>query len=658
MRAHHLFLDIETYSETPIVHGVARYAIGAEVMLLAYALDDEAVQVWDLVAGEPMPHDLRALMADAAVTVVAHNYLFEQTLLRETGIADIPVERWHCTLAQALQHGLPGGLERLCAIFKVAEDDAKQAADSRRLIHLFCRPRPKNMKLRRATRHTHPQDWEKFKRYCASDVTAMRVVARKLPTWNLQQAEREAFELDGRINVRGVLLDVELARATVAATEAEQARLSARTADATQGEVQSTRQVSALLGHIAEHYDLTLPDLRAGTVEKALAAADLPAEVGELLLLRAQASRSSAAKYAVAVNATVNGRLHGALQFCGAARTGRWAGRQFQPQNMPRPRIGDLRDEALQAAITFGIEALKAGCADLVVDNVMELAAAAVRGLVIAPPGRKLVVCDLSNIEGRALAWLADEEWKLQAFREFDAGTGPDLYKLAYARSFNKRVEEVDKSERFIGKVQELALGYQGAVGAFGSMAALYGVTLPEDEILRIVTAWRKANSRIAGLWRAVETAARSAVLNPGEDFAAGVLVFDRHGAWLRCRLPSGRFLCYPSPMLNSDTGKLTYMGVDPYTKQFKRLATYGGKLVENATQAVARDILARSMPRIERAGFAIVLTVHDEVLTEAPASTDFSVARLASLMTEGEPWSSGLPLAAAGFEADRYRKE
>lgn len=653
-----LFIDIETYSETPIEHGVARYALGAEVMLLAYAMDDTQVMLWDLTTGEPMPRDLAVALRSPEVTVVAHNYLFEQTLLRATGIADIPTARWHCTMAQALQHGLPGGLERLCQIFKVDAEDAKQAADSRRLIHLFCKPRPKNMKLRRATRMTHPEDWEKFKRYCASDVTAMRAVHMKLPVWNLQPTERALFELDGRINSRGVLLDVELARAAVAAVEAEQHRLRDRTADITEGEVTSTSQVAALLAHIAEHYDVSLPDLRAGTVERALAAVDLPEEVSQLLLIRAQASRSSSAKYKVAFNATVDGRLHGALQFCGAARTGRWAGRQFQPQNMPRPKIGALADDALQAAIDFGIEAMKAGCVDLVVDNIMELVAAAVRGLIIAPPGDKLVVCDLSNIEGRALAWLADEEWKLQAFRDFDAGTGPDLYKLAFARSFNHPVEKVTKAERFIGKVQELALGYQGAVGAFGSMAALYGVTLPEEEIARIVAAWRRANSRIVGLWRAVETAARSAVLNPGEQFEVGKLTFDRHGNWMRCRLPSGRFLSYPSPKLDSETGKLSYMGVDPYTKQFKRLDTYGGKLVENATQAVARDVLAHAMPRIEAAGYRIVLTVHDEVLTEAPASAQFNVADLTRLMTMGQPWSVGLPLAAAGFEGSRYRKE
>jgi DNA polymerase len=645
-----LWVDLETYSPVPINHGTHAYAAQAEVMLFAWAIDDEPVDVWDLTTGAPMPPRLRAALDDGNVEVWAHSYGFEKTLLRATGIADIVQHRWRCTMAQALRYGLPGGLEKLCAIFRLPVDQAKDR-DGHRLVMLFCVPRPKNMKLRRATAQTHPDDWVRFVDYCALDVEAMRVVARKLPTWNESATEQTIFNLDGVINDRGVLMDVAFARAAVAAIDVEQKRLAARTGELTDDEVESTTQVAALLEHLVEHYDLKLPDMRAATVERALEVAGLPPEVAELLLIRSQASKTSSKKYAVALQSTgADGRLRAVLQYCGAARTGRWAGRLFQPQNLPRPTLK-------QDAIDDGIQALLRGIAPLVFDNVMELASSAIRGLVIAPPGRKLVVSDLANIEGRMLAWLAGEEWKLKAFREFDAGTGPDLYRLIYSRSFNVPLESVTDDHRQIGKVQELALGYQGAAGAFGSMAALYRVVLPEDEVQRIVAAWRRANARVSSFWYEVENAARAATLNPGEEFAAGRLVFDRVKAWLRCRLPSGRYLSYASPVVDTDTGKLTFMGVNPYTKVFERLGTYGGKLVENATQAAARDVLAGALPRVDYHGYNVVLTVHDELITEAPDTDAFDHEKLSALLAQGEDWTTDLPLAARGFETYRYRK-
>lgn len=464
--------------------------------------------------------------------------------------------------------------------------------------------------------------------------------------------EREIFELDCAINARGIQMDVPFARAAMVAIDRAKKSLAARTAEVTDDELTSTTQVTAFREYLAEQYDLVLPDMRSGTVEKALLSVDLPEDARELLLIRAQAALTSGAKYkVVADGVSPDGRLRGILQLYGAARTGRWAGRLFQPQNLPRPKHAqDVIDSFIRACV-LGIE-------DELFDDVMAVASSAIRGLLIAARARKLTVADLANIEGRVLAWLADEEWKLQAFRDYDAGTGPDLYRLAYSRSFSVPLDKVTKDNRQIGKVQELALGYQGAVGAFGSMAALYGVVLPEDEILRIVKAWRKANSRIAAFWYETETAARSAILNKGRQFEVGPVVFDRVGAWLRCRLPSGRYLCYPSPMVDSDTGKISYMGADPYTKVFKRLKTYGGKLVENITQAVARDVLAHAMPRIEAAGYPIVLTVHDEVLTEPLDSPHHNVEELCELLTQGTSWTGELPLAAAGFEAYRYRKD
>jgi DNA polymerase len=312
---------------------------------------------------------------------------------------------------------------------------------------------------------------------------------------------------------------------------------------------------------------------------------------------------------------------------------------------------------------------------------------------------KKLCIADLSNIEGRALAWLAGEEWKLRAFREFDAGTGHDLYKLAYARSFGVLPENVTKPQRQIGKVEELALGFAGGVGAFATMAAGYGmdldamaaVVLPSapadlvkqareflDWLLKkgsgkvntfgladdtfiacdvVKRGWRRGHPAIESWWGVVEQGFRDAVQNPGHTFHCGTVKIRRDGNWLRIQLPSGRHLCYPSPEV-ADNGDLSYMGVNQYTRKWCRIKTYGGKLAENITQAFARDVLGHSMPMIEAEGYAIVLSVHDELLTETPDTPAFTSDRLSALMSTVPPWAPGLPLAAAGFETHRYKKE
>lgn len=354
--------------------------------------------------------------------------------------------------------------------------------------------------------------------------------------------------------------------------------------------------------------------------------------------------------------------------------------------------------------------------------SLMKIASNAIRGCIVAPAGRKLVVADLSNIEGRVLAWLAGEGWKLRAFREFDAGTGHDLYKLAYAKSFSVQPDDVTKDQRQVGKVQELALGYQGGVGAFLTFAAAYGIDLeamgaeaiagipattaaeardfmewlygqdkktnPQHWIDQGASAavareesekhrkakrhglsgqafivcdsfkrlWREAHPATATLWRDIEDGVRAAILNRGDEFFVRKLRVRCDGAWLRIGLPSGRWLCYPSPKLDDDG--ISYMGINQYSRKWERLRTYGGKLVENATQAVARDVLAGNMPAIEAAGYQIVLTVHDENITEAPDTPEFNHEHLAALMAAVPDWANGLPLAAAGFEATRYRKD
>jgi DNA polymerase len=337
----------------------------------------------------------------------------------------------------------------------------------------------------------------------------------------------------------------------------------------------------------------------------------------------------------------------------------------------------------------------------------MDLTSSAIRGVIVAPPGKKLVVADLSNIEGRMLAWLAGEAWKLQAFRDFDTiigfdeakrkpiRKGHDLYNLAYAKSFGIDAGQVTGDQRQVGKVQELALGYQGGVGAFLTFAAAYGIDLeamgeaaiggiPDDTLEQarefllwqrdqgrsqhglsdnawlvcesFKRLWRDAHPAISTWWKELEQTCIDAVNYPGKTFTCRRHKIRRDGAWLRIRLPSGRYLCYPSPQ--AEDGKLTYMGIDQYTRRWQRLKTYGGKLAENITQAAARDVLASSMQPIEDSGYEIVLTVHDEIIAEAPNADEFNADVMGGLMSVTPDWAEGLPLAAAGFEAFRYRKD
>jgi len=683
-----LYLDLETFSTVPIAAGTHAYAEGARVLLLAWAIDDGPVSVWDADNDPAAPARLRAAFEDPTVELWAHNSAFDRTVLRHCApipaarVAADAIPRWRDTMVQALTHGLPGALGNLCEILKVPTDRAKDRA-GRTLIQLFCKPRADG---RRATRDTHPAEWARFVAYAALDVDAMRACADRLPAWNYRGAELSLWHLDQRINDRGVAVDLDLARAAVAAVGAAQAQLALRARVLTDGAVESATQRDAMLAHILAEYGVPLPDLTAATVERRVTDPDLPPALRELLAVRLSASTTSTAKYNALLRcASSDGRLRGALQFAGASRTRRWAGRLFQPQNLPRPR-------AEATAIEADIGAIKAGIADLVCADVMAATSDALRGCIVAPPGAKLVAADLSNIEGRVLAWLAGEHWKLDAFRAFDAGTGPDLYKLAYARSFGLAPQDVTKDQRQIGKVQELALGYEGGVGAFLTFASVYGIDLDamaaaaplapdvRDEAERawawatqkkrtlglardtyvacdaIKRAWRRAHPGVTSLWRSLGEACVAATLRPSVRFDAHHLAAQRDGAWLRVRLPSGNYLCYPSPQVEGD--RLSYMGVNQYSRKWSRLATYGGKLAENATQSLARDVLAHNLPAIEAAGYRIVLTVHDEVICEAPDAPEFNAEHLSGLLAANPPWAPGLPLAAEGFEAYRYRKE
>jgi DNA polymerase len=689
-----LYLDTETYSTVNLLSaGLARYCTQVEVTVVTWAIDNGPVHCWDVTRSAQGFKDATippALLvaAQQCDRVIAHNSQFDNAVLAasQPDLAVLLAGKWYCTMAQALRHGLPGGLEKLSTIFKLDTEHAK--LKGHQLVMLFCKP---DKHGKRATRLTHPVEWRDFLDYAKRDITAMRELHRKLPTWNDTPTELALWALDQTINARGVAVDVEFAKAAVRATPVEKKRLGDRTREVTATSLDRTTQRDRLLAYLFVEFGVDLPDLKADTVERRLNDSELPDVAKELLRMRQQASKASTSKYKRLLDMHLAGRLYYLLQICAAYRTGRWGGRNFQPQNLPRPAISF--DDILTA-----IEAVLAGVEDLVLDDIMEAMSSALRSVLIAGPQRKLVMSDLANIEGRTLAWIAGEEWKLQAFRDFDAGHGADLYKLAYARSFDVSPESVgdESMERQIGKVMELALGYQGGVGAFVAMAATYGIdlndlatrarpTIPQQVLLdaeetwqwavrkgrtlglaqhvyviceSLKVLWRRAHPETEKLWGAAETAARCAILNPGTVFEAGRLEFDRKGAWLRMRLPSGRFLLYPNPSLEGPEQTIMFRAWDVYKNVWKRESTYGGKLIENACQGAARDVMACNMPRAEAEGYPIVLTVHDELVTEPPDTALYDAEELSQILSTNPPRAEGLPLAAKGFESKRYRKK
>ena len=693
-----LYFDSETFSEIDLkTHGTHRYAdhSSTEIFVAQWAIDDAAVIVEDLSndgLGALRPSEfLLDELNDPNVDVIIQNSAFDRALMRQCWGIVLPCDRIDDTMVRALSHGLLGGLGRLSEVLGLPVEEQKDKRGTR-LIQLFCKPASKGNKIRRATRLTHPNEWQEFLEYSRDDIVSMRAVHKRLPSWNYRigHPEHALWCLDQKINDRGFAVDLELAHAAIEVSAKAQVDLAKAAQDASNGEVQKATKRDQLLKHILSHYGVELPDLKKDTLKRRMEDPDLPEGVRTLLAIRLEASMTSTGKYKALLNAvSADGRLRNTLQFSGAARTRRWAGRIFQPQNMMRPTMK-------KSDIAMGIDLIKARCPEILFPDVMTLCGNAARGCIVAAPGRKLVVADLSNIEGRMLAELAGETWKLGAFAAYDAKTGPDLYKMTYAKSFGVLPSDVedDSPERQIGKVQELGLGYGGGVAAFLTFAMVYNMDLDAlavavhasaaqelrtdaygmwtwaskknrtlglsqhvytaCEILK--RAWRDAHPRTEALWGQADEAFKLATMNPGVVFDAGPLRFRRDGAWLRVRLPSGNYLCYLQPKVEGSNA--TFMGLSPYTRQWRRQKTYGGKIIAEATQSSARDLLGYNMPFVEESGYEVELDIHDELITTADADDETrNAADLAARMSRRPHYLKTIPLAAAGFEATRYRK-
>ena len=672
-----LTLDLETRSTCDLRKaGAWKYSEdpGTDVLCAALKTGHAPPVLWVpdwvralLPAGHGLPlvsaEEVRRMIA-AADEIEAHNAEFERALWENVltpryGWPAIPLAKRRCSLAKCSMHALPRGLDQACKALglPVAKD-----AEGYTLMLRMCKPR-KPSKKDPSPWHQKPEQLVRLCRYCLQDVEAEHCLSQALD--DLPPGELQVWRLDQEINARGIQADVASSEMIIDALEDWAETLTGQVSELTAGAVKTPRQLQAFRDFLADEEGLFLEDLTRATVDGALADAAVAGKARALLLLRRQLSKSSVAKYeAITRMAGRDGRIRGTLLYHGAS-TARWSGRGLQPQNLPRGSFADV--ECCLEAWRHGPDFVAA-----LWDDPMDAAATCIRSMLVSAAGKDLLVADFSSIEARVTGWLAGEASIVEAFR-----AGKDLYKVAAQPIYNKHYEDITKAERQIGKVVVLACGYQGFVGAFQSMAKVYGVQVEDDQAREIVLAWRDANPKVVELWRGLEEAAFNAVRNPGSVWSYGVeyikVAFKVEGRFLLMRLPSGRKLYYYKPEIvekalpQSDEDKqagrpprrkkvVSYLGTDSTTGKFIRQHTYGGKLTENAVQAIARDLMVNAMFHLEAAGYPVVLTVHDEVVCEVPDNAG-SVAEMEALMCRLPAWAAGLPMAAEGWRGKRYRK-
>ena len=653
--------DFETRSEVELKDvGLDVYARhpSTDVWCFAWAIDDGEPDIW--FPGMPAPAPTK-LLATSQV-LYAHNAQFEiaiwnHIMVPRYGWPKIYPHSVRCTMAMAYAMSLPGSLENASAALGLSEQ--KDMA-GHRLMMQMSRPRGYDDAGK-------PIWWDDFDKqialqnYCKQDVRTEQALCKRLLT--LSPSEQKLWALDYKINQRGVHVDRLAVSQAMTVVKRESDRLNAELFTVTEGCVSSTTEVAALTKWI-QHKGVEIDGLAKADVIDALKLDDVPADVRRALLIRQEGGKTSTAKLRTVLEILGDDdRARGLLQYH-AAGTGRWGGRKLQPQNMPRPSIShEVIEQVLDTLATCTPDEAHSIITALF-DNPLTVISDCLRGMISAAPGNILLCADFANIEGRGLAWIAGEQWKLDAFRAYDAGTGPDIYKLSYAKSFRIPVEQVTKENRFVGKVQELALGYQGGVGAFQTMAKAYRVEVSDERAEEVKVAWREAHPHVVQFWYDIERAAKEAVRHPGHTFAGGTTMFLVKGSFLFCKLPSGRVLTYPYPKLKpkmtpwgEEKEQIHYMSVDGKTKKWRETHTYGGKLTENVVQALSRDILAEAMTRLDAEGYPIVLHVHDEIVAEVEAHKNWDLKLFEAYMKRVPTWAAGLPIAVEGWRGARYRK-
>jgi DNA polymerase len=649
-----LHLDIETYSSVDIKSsGAYKYteSIDFEILLVAYAFDNEPIKIVDLAQGDLLPDEVIEALYDENIEKHAHNATFERQSFKQYGF-DIPINQWYCSAVKAAYCGLPLSLDMVSKALKLEEKG--KLATGKALIKYFCIPcKPSKVNGLRTRNYPHNdlEKWEEFKKYCINDVEAEREIDRRLEAYIIPEFERENYILDQEINDRGVKIDLVMAKNACLIDDQFSEFVIERVKRLTN--LENPNSAAQLKKWIGDAIGKEVPSLAKTAIPELLKLTDASA-VLDIIDCRQKLARTSTKKYASMLNcACADKRAHGLFQFYGANRTGRWAGRLIQLQNLRQNHIPN---------INLAREVIASGDYDLTTllyDDIPDLLSQLIRTALIPRENTTFAVADFSAIEARVVAWLADEKWRLEVFK-----THGKIYEASAAMMFNLPIESIKKGSdlRQKGKIAELALGYGGALGALKKMGGEQ-MGLSEPEMNEIVGKWRAKNLAIVAFWKAMENAAKQAVKTKRPVITKYKnIIFDSNSEVLTIQLPSGRKLFYQEPRLkpgNFNSEVIEYKGMEQTTKTWLYLDTYGGKLVENIVQAVSRDLLALSMLKLKAADFNIVMHVHDEAVCEVAVDTaETDLKKMCAIMGEPIPWAPGLLLTADGYVTPFYKKD
>ena len=644
-----LAIDIETFSDVDIKYGVYKYVDSPnfEILLFAYSLDDEPVQVVDLTH-EKMPAKIVQALFDPTVVKTAFNANFEIVCLKKY-YPDLPVEQWECTSVLALYNSLPTSLAKVAEALKLGTKKDVRGSALIRYFSCPCKPTKSNEGRTRNLPAHNPKKWAEYIEYNRQDVVVEKAIRKKLIRLKPPKAEHELWLLDHQINSNGARINRSLVNNAIKMSEDYTTVLLKKAQELTG--LDNPNSVTQLKGWLYWRTGVEFESLDKKAISEALAK-DLPDDVKTVLRIRQRMGKTSIKKYEAMQKAiTSKGRIHGMFQFYGAMRTGRWAGRVVQLHNLPRNRMSakDL-DTARQTVLAGDAELLH-----MLFGNIPDTLSQLIRTAIEASPGHRFIVDDFSAIEARVIAWLAGEKWRQDVFEK-----GGDIYCASASAMFHVPVEKhgVNGHLRQKGKIAELALGYQGGTGALKAMGA-DKMGLTDDELQDIVTKWRNASPHIVRFWYDVDAAAKRAIKEPGKTvILRNIKFYALYGA-LFIELPSGRRLAYIHPSIGTNrfgSESIVHKGVGLNNK-WEDLETYGGKLVENIVQATARDCLSAAMMRLAKAGYKIIMHVHDEVVMEMPIGKG-SLDEVTRIMSINEPWERGLIKNADGFESNYYMKD
>ncbi len=661
---HHLSIDLETYSSVPLAKAGAQKYIQSpnfQILLFAYSVDGAPVEIVDLARGEVLPPWLVQAITSPDYIKHAYNAPFEWGCLSKF-LGYLPPDQWRCTMFHGLYCGYTAGLDATGKALGLPEDK-KKLNTGKALIRYFCvpcKPSKANGQRTRNLPHHDPAKWELFREYCRQDVVTEMEIERRLSAFPVPDFVQKQWETDLVINARGVAVDMELVDGALSLGDTVRENLIAEAMQLSG--LNNPNSVAQLTRWLEEETGEELADLRKDTVARLLKEDNNSAKVRRMLEIRQELGKTSTKKYdAIEAAVCADGRVRGLLQFYGANRTGRWAGRLVQVQNLPRTYTEplDLAREMVQHRNLDGLRAVYGS----VPDTLSQL----IRTAFIAPEGHVFIDADFSAIEARVISWLAGEQWRLEVFR-----THGKIYEASASQMFGVPIELIKKGNpeyalRQKGKVAELALGYQGGSGALIAMGAL-DMGIPEADLPDIVSRWRGANQRIRDLWYSMDNAAVQVITQGGSVGLNGLILSREYDCnqgtdCMTITLPSGRKLYYNSPSIGENQwGKpsISYMGMDQKTKRWKRIETYGGKLVENCVQAIARDCLADAIERLEAAGLPVVFHVHDEVVIDVAPWTDENtmLQTVVDIMRKPITWAPDLPLNADGWVGRYFRKD